>query len=369
MSAPALVLDSVSHTYGAEEILDRVSFTVAPGEIVCLLGPSGCGKTTTLRLVAGLETPSAGRIAIGGNCVSEPDRMVPPERRRVTLMFQDYALFPHLRVWDNVAFALRNVPRSPHIRIRDGVAFALRSVPRRMRRKRAETLLAQVGMGAHADSYPHMLSGGEQQRVALARALAPEPVLVLLDEPFSDLDPELRGRVRDDTLHLLKTNGASALLVTHDPEEAMAMADRLVVMREGRIEQDGAPEEIYCRPASPFVAAFLGEVNRFRGVADGGRVRTPLGPVPADGVPEGGGAQVLVRPEAILIGDPADGGAEAEVEAVRMLGRSTLVHMTLAEGDRRHHLHVRVPGRFHAREGERRHLSLDGGLVFVFPER
>ena len=350
MSAPALVLDSVSHAYGADGILDRVSFTVAPGEIVCLLGPSGCGKTTTLRLVAGLETPSAGRIAIGGNGVSEPDRMVPPERRRVTLMFQDYALFPHLRVRDNVAFALRDVPR-------------------RTRRRRAEALLAQVGMGAHADSYPHMLSGGEQQRVALARALAPEPVLMLLDEPFSDLDPELRGRVRDDTLHLLKTNGASALLVTHDPEEAMAMADRLVVMREGRIEQDGAPEEIYCRPASPFVAAFLGEVNRFRGVAEGGLVRTPLGPVPADGVPEGGRAQVLVRPEAILIGDATGGGPEAEVEAVRMLGRSTLVHMTLAEGGRRHHLHVRVPGRFHAGEGERRRISLDGGQVFVFPER
>ena len=231
-------------------------------------------------------------------------------------------------------------------------------------------------MSAYAGSYPHVLSGGQQQRVALARALAPEPYLVLLDEPFSGLDPELRGRVRDDSMHLLKTSGAATLFVTHNAEEAMMMADRVVVMQDGRVVQNGTPEEIYCEPTCPFVATFLGEVNRFDGLVAGGRVETPLGSVAAPGFADGSAVQVLVRPEAIRIGEPEGAGAEARVDAVRMVGRSTLVHFTLAAAARGVygpdapegvHLHVRSPGRVPAGEGEVRQLSLDGEQVFVFP--
>ncbi len=357
MSAPVLEVEGLEHGYDGETVLDGVSFAVDAGEIVCLLGPSGCGKTTTLRLVAGLERPAAGQVVIAGEAVTGPGRAVPPEQRRVSMMFQDYALFPHLRVRDNVAFGLSGLARGEQ-------------------RRRADELLDKVGMAAYAGAYPHVLSGGQQQRVALARALAPEPNLVLLDEPFSGLDPELRGRVRDDSMHLLKTSGAATLFVTHNAEEAMMMADRVVVMREGRVVQNGAPEEIYCEPASPFVATFLGEVNRFDGLVAGGRVETPLGSVAAPGFSDGSAVQVLVRPEAIRIGEPASAGAEARIEAVRMVGRSTLVHLTLAAAPRGVygpadpggiHLHVRSPGRIHAGEGEVRQLSLDGEQVFVFP--
>ncbi len=356
MSAPVLQVESLAHGYGGEAVLDGVSFAVDAGEIVCLLGPSGCGKTTTLRLVAGLERPAAGQVVIAGETVTGPGRTVPPEQRRVSMMFQDYALFPHLRVRDNVAFGLNGVAR-------------------RDQRRRVDDLLDKVGMAAYAGAYPHVLSGGQQQRVALARALAPEPYLVLLDEPFSGLDPELRGRVRDDSMHLLKVSGAATLFVTHNAEEAMMMADRVVVMQEGRVVQNGEPEEVYCEPASPFVATFLGEVNRFDGLVAGGRVETPLGSVAAPGFSDGAAVQVLVRPEAIRIGEPESAGAEARIDAVRMVGRSTLVHLTLAAAARGVygpdapdgvHLHVRSPGRIDAAEGEVRQLSLDGDQVFVF---
>ena len=356
MNVAILQVEDVAHSYGEETVLDGVSFLVDAGEIVCLLGPSGCGKTTTLRLVAGLESPAAGRIVVAGMPVADPGRSVPPERRRVSMMFQDYALFPHLTARDNVAFGLSHLGRGE-------------------RRRRAEELLDKVGMAAYADAYPHVLSGGQQQRVALARALAPDPYIVLLDEPFSGLDPELRGRVRDDCLHLLKTSGAATLFVTHNAEEAMMMADRVVVMREGRVVQNGAPEEIYCEPASPFVATFLSDANRFDGLVAGGRVQTPLGSVAAPGFADGAAVQVLVRPEAIRI-DEADGaGAEARVDAVRMVGRSTLVHFTLAtaawgvygpDTPEDVHLHARSPGRIRAGEGDVRRLSLDGDQVFVF---
>ncbi len=354
MSVPILEVEGLEHGYGGEAVLAGVSFAVGAGEIVCLLGPSGCGKTTTLRLVAGLERPAAGRVVIAGETVTSPGLVVPPEQRRVSMMFQDYALFPHLKVRDNVTFGLRRLAR-------------------REQRRRAGALLDKVGMAAYADAYPHVLSGGQQQRVALARALAPEPHLVLLDEPFSGLDPELRGRVRDDSMHLLKTSGAATLFVTHNAEEAMMMADRVVVMQAGRVVQDGAPEQVYCQPASPFVATFLGEINRFDGVVATGQVETPLGAVAAPGFADGAVVQVLVRPEAVRIGEPEAVGAEARIDAVRMVGRSTLVHLTLAAApgvDGRSeglHLHARSPGRVSACEGERRPLLLDGEQVFVFP--
>lgn len=344
---PALAVAGLSHRYGTARVIDDVDLTVARGEILCLVGPSGCGKSTTLRLVAGLEPIEVGRIDIAGVTASAPGIYKPAEERNVGLMFQDYALFPHMTVLDNVAFGIRGVPRSE-------------------RRARAQAALNEVNLGQYAGAHPHVLSGGQQQRVALARALAPKPALMLLDEPFSGLDRQLRNQVRDDTMHLLKQSGAATMLVTHDPEEAMFMADRIAVMRAGKIEQIGIPAEIYYRPASAFVAEFFSEVNRMEGHVADGLVETPLGRVRADGLPEGMPVQVLVRPEGVRL--TANGsGPGAHVMAARMLGRSSLVHLSLAGTPDDLHLHARVPGRFLPCDAQTLSISLDPEQTFVFP--
>jgi iron(III) transport system ATP-binding protein len=331
-----LVVEGLSHDYGKRRVLEAASLSVRPGEILCLLGPSGCGKTTLLRLVAGLETVQAGRILIDGVDVTRS----PPEKRGIGLVFQDFALFPHLSVLDNVAF---------------GIAGD---------RARAVEMLRRLGMADYAAAYPHTLSGGQQQRVALARALAPQPHVMLLDEPFSGLDAGLRERLRDDTLHLLKLSGAATILVTHDPEEAMFMGDRIAVMHDGRIVQAGPPEELYLRPASAFVAAFFGEVNRIAARIEGGAARTPLGPLEANGIAEGSTVEVLVRPEALFLSIAEDG--PARVLAARMLGRTSLVHLELA-GEAPLHLHARMPGDFLPPEGSRVAIRLDRRRAYVFP--
>ena len=342
---PALAVEGLSHGYGGTRVLDNVNLGVAPGEILCLVGPSGCGKSTTLRLVAGLEPIDQGRIAIAGVTASARETYQPAESRNVGLMFQDYALFPHMSVLDNVAFGIRGVPKTE-------------------RRARALAALEEVDLARYANAYPHVLSGGQQQRVALARALAPKPALMLLDEPFSGLDRQLRNQVRDDTMHLLKQSGAATMLVTHDPEEAMFMADRIAVMRAGRIEQIATPAEIYYRPATAFVAAFFSEVNRLDGRVAGGFVETPLGRVHAGGLPEDSPVQVLVRPEGLKLSTNGSGPL-AHVVATRMLGRSSLVHLSLA-GAEDAHLHARVPGRF-LLDSRTLSISLDPEQTFVFP--
>ncbi|MFQ6017731.1 MAG: ABC transporter ATP-binding protein, partial [Kiloniellaceae bacterium] len=258
----ALALEHVSHAYGDVVAVDDLSLSVAPRELVCLLGPSGCGKTTALRVAAGLERLQRGRVLMNGQPVADPGMDVPPEDRGVGLVFQDYALFPHLSVRDNVAFGLTGL----------GAAE---------RRARAEEVLGQVGIADYAGAYPHSLSGGQQQRVALARALSPRPRVMLMDEPFSGLDTQLRNQVRDETLHILKQSGAATLMVTHDPEEAMFMADRIALMREGRLVQVGPPTDLYFAPKDAFVASFFGDMNRLECVVHEGRVATPFGAIEA----------------------------------------------------------------------------------------
>jgi iron(III) transport system ATP-binding protein len=342
---PRVAIEEVRHAYAGTEVLHGVSLTVVPGEIVCLLGPSGCGKTTLLRLVAGLERVQSGRIAIDGRAVAGAGAHVPPERRGVGMVFQDFALFPHLGAAENVAFGLDLSPPE--------------------RRRVAEDLLERVGMRAHADAFPHTLSGGQQQRVALARALAPRPFLLLLDEPFSGLDARLRGKLRDDALHLLKSAGVATLLVTHDPEEAMFMADRIALMDRGHVVQLGRPAELYLEPRSAFAAEFFGEVNRLPGTVSGGVVATPFGPVPAGGIPDGRPVEVLIRPEALSLAVPGTPGAvPARIAAARLLGRTSLLHLELA-GDI--HLHARVAEDELPAEGAPCALRLDRRKTYVFP--
>ncbi|MFC7477050.1 ABC transporter ATP-binding protein [Dankookia sp. GCM10030260] len=345
----SLRLTGIRHAYGGREVIRGVDLHVRPGEILCLLGPSGDGKTTLLRLVAGLEPLQAGRIELGGVVVGEPGRDVPPEQRHVGFVFQDYALFPHLTVAENVGFGLNRIPRGER-------AWAVTEA------------LARVGLETYANAYPHMLSGGQQQRVALARALAPRPQVVLLDEAFASLDARLREQVRDDTLHVLQAAGIPAMIVTHDAEEAMFLADRIALMQGGRVVQLGRPEELYLAPVDPFVATFLGEVNRLPAMVRGGRVETAIGALPPrPGADRGEGpAQVLLRPEGLLV--QAEGGTPAEVEACRLLGATTLVHLAVADGaGGLLHLHARLPPGIRLARGQRVTVAMDPERAFVFP--
>jgi iron(III) transport system ATP-binding protein len=360
-AARGLAIKGVSHAFDAVRVVDDVDLAVAPGELVCLVGPSGCGKTTLLRIAAGLAELQRGAIAIDDVIAAEPGRALPPEARGVGLVFQDYALFPHLDVAGNVGFGLK------------GASAAERDA-------RIDTVLDQVNMTEYRRAWPHQLSGGQQQRVALARALAPRPHVMLLDEPFSGLDTQLRAQIRDDTLHVLKHSGVATLMVTHDPEEAMFMADRIVVMNRGRVEQDGRPTEIYGKPATAFVARFFGEVNELRGLVRDHAVMTPFGSVTASGYAEGATVQVVIRPEGLKL-SPAAQAAQgsgpsacyAKVLASRLLGRSSWVHLDIGgqaghgTGDPAHaHFHARVPGSFLPAEGELLTVRLDPAQAFVF---
>ncbi len=338
----SLRLTDIRHAFGPREILRGVTLEVARGEIICLLGPSGDGKTTLLRLVAGLEPLQHGRIELDGRVLAEPGRDSPPEARQVGFVFQDYALFPHLTVGDNVAFGLRRFPRAERGRL---VAEALE----------------RVGLAGRVATWPHQLSGGQQQRVALARALAPKPEVLLLDEAFASLDTRLREQVRDDTLKVLQEAGIPALIVTHDAEEAMLMADRIALIRNGNVAQIGTPEELYLHPADAFVASFLGEVNRLPAQVSQGVAASTLGCVPAPGLPEGP-CQLLLRPEGLRILSSGE-GAPAEVLSCRLLGAQMRARLAIAGG---FELHARLPPGCRLARGERVGLAFDAERAFAF---
>jgi iron(III) transport system ATP-binding protein len=355
-----LHMRAISHAFGSNRVLSGVSVFVAPGELVCLSGPSGCGKTTLLRLAAGLEHLQTGQVEIDGRIVADGThaKQLPPEQRGVGLMFQDYALFPHLNVRDNVAFGLD---------------------PAKGGRRSAwiDDAISTMGLTANADVYPHTLSGGQQQRVALIRALAPGPQILLLDEPFSGLDVTRRAQIRAETLQLVKQAGVATLMVTHDPEEAMFMADRILVMNAGRVIQDGTPVDLYFKPADSFVAELFGPVNRFAGIVQNGRIETPLGTFDATATPDGSPVEVMIRPEGLrlalqgetpmpLPGDPGElvrGDSTAEVVTARPLGRSSFIVLKLANGER---AEARIPGVFLPATGSKVEIAVNARQVHIF---
>jgi iron(III) transport system ATP-binding protein len=300
-----IAVDNVTLRFGDVAALDDVSLAVQAGEIVALLGPSGSGKSTLLRVVAGLARPQTGTVRLAGATVTGAGLFVPPERRRVGMVFQDYSLFPHLTVAANIAFGLRPVRGADA----DPIVGAL---------------MERLGLSRYAASYPHMLSGGERQRVALARALAPRPQVLLMDEPFSGLDGRLRDRVREETLGLLRETSTTTVVVTHDPAEAMRIADRLALLHGGRLVQSGAAREVYARPATVFAARLLSEVNELAASCHGGRVETPLGTFAAPLVPDGAAVRVCVRPEHLRAARGGS-GVRATVTAAEFLGDSTRV--------------------------------------------
>jgi len=335
---PALSFRDVVHDYGAKRALDGVGLDVAPGETVALLGPSGCGKSTLLRVAAGLERPSAGTIAIAGKVVADGASFTPPERRGVGMVFQDYALFPHLDLAANVAFGLKG-----------------EAAPGRVR-----AMLDLVGLAGRAQAYPHQLSGGEQQRVALARALAPGPALLALDEPFSNLDQVLRRAMRSQTQNLLRRAGAASLIVTHDPDDAFAVADRIGLMRAGKLVQIGAPEELYARPVDAFALRFFSDVEEWATQARGGHVDTPFGRRPAPYTPDGP-ALFCVRKTALKVVADADG--RALVRECRFEGERVAVLVELPFGQR---VEALRPPSERLAPGQRARVEIEPDGAFVF---
>jgi iron(III) transport system ATP-binding protein len=280
--AARLTFDDVSRRFGDTLALDRVSIDVEPGEVLCLLGPSGCGKSTLLRIAAGVERPSSGRVLLDDQEVAGPDRFVPPEKRGIGLMFQDFALFPHLTILDNVAFGLKSLTRSEA-------------------KAEAYAALERVALGHYASEYPHILSGGEQQRVALARAIAPRPSVVLMDEPFSGLDPRLREKMREETLAILHETHATCIVVTHDAEEAMRMGNRVALLRKGRVVQTGKALDLYRAPKDILAARTFSDLNELPARVEQGSAVTPLGRFFAGGLPDGADAIVCVRQRGVRL--------------------------------------------------------------------
>ena len=347
-----LTVSEINLDFGKTSILRDISFDISKGEVICLAGPSGSGKTSLLRLIAGLENPVSGEIYIDDKLVSSKEYLVEAHKREVGLLFQDLALFPHLTVEQNIKYGLGAYTKSSA-------------------KQRAKQLLETTQLSRSAVKFPHMLSGGEQQRVALARAWAPNPKILLLDEPFSSLDTALKEQIREDTYSFLRDNKITAIIVTHDPLEALSMSDRIVLINEGKIVQVGKPEEIYEKPVDRFAAEFFGNINAFEGRIDKGKITTKIGEFRNttpfdDGVP----VDVLVRNDALTVElsqENQNGVQRAWVCESRYMGEGKLLRIGVGNWPEPHtHLNVNYFGNHEIRHGQPMKLTFNDNRIFVF---
>ncbi len=353
---PRLEIRNIRRRFQGRDVVSDVSLKVMPGQVTCLLGPSGCGKSTTLRIIAGVDMQDAGEIYVDGQLVCDTVFRVPPEQRSIGLMFQDFALFPHLSVSENVSFGLKGHKSD--------------------KRARVEELLDKVELLSAIDKFPHELSGGEQQRIALARALAPRPSIMLMDEPFSGLDERLKDDIRDSTLDVLKSENTAVLLVTHEPHEAMRMADEIALMRDGKIVQQGAPYNIYNAPVDRKAAAFFSDINVIRGTVQNLAVTTAFGEFLCPGQPDGAEVEIVIRPQHLRIDFDREGRgpnpteqfgtpARAVVQRARFMGRESLVEFKMDfDGSV---LKATVPSVFLPKTGTAMWLMMRRDRCFVFP--
>ena len=355
---PRLEIRNLVRDFEGRRVVDDVSLQIQPGQVTCLLGPSGCGKSTTLRMIAGVDMQDRGEIYVDGELICDTVFRVPPERRSIGLMFQDFALFPHLSVGKNVAFGLDG--KGPEVQ------------------DRVREMLGRVGLASYIDAYPHELSGGEQQRVALARALAPKPKIMLMDEPFSGLDNRLRDGIRDETLELLKQEDTAVLLVTHEPEEAMRMADEIALMRDGKIVQQGAPYNIYRAPMDKAAVAFFSDINVVESEVNGALAQTPFGQFLAPGFADGSQVEIVFRPQHMGIDFDRGGqgpaptpergrAARGIVERARFMGSESLVEFRMDHDGSR--LKATVPNVFLPKQGTPLWLTVRRDRCFVFPKQ
>ena len=353
MKQPAILrLESVTKQFSSNQTpaVAKVSFTLEQGDLLGLLGPSGCGKTTLLRIIAGFEKPSTGTVELTGRLVAGAGCWLPPEQRNTGMVFQDYALFPHLTIAENIAFGLKRKSKR---------------LPRRQIEQRISEVLVLVGLAGLEKRYPHELSGGQQQRVALARALAPQPALILLDEPLSNLDIQVRQRLRHEVRHILKAAGTSAIFVTHDQEEALAISDKIAVMCCGKLEQLGKPEEIYTQPASRFVAEFVTQANFLPAKRQGNLWKTEIGEfeIQALATPQcDRSGELMLRQEDIIL--KPDDQATVVVQARQFLGREYRYCLETASGKR---LHARTTASTQLAVGTRVRLSVAPQELQIFP--
>ena len=347
-----MILDvkQLSHFFGEKEALTNLNFSIENNSIVSVLGPSGCGKTTLIRLIAGLEQIQKGEIFLEKSLVANKNLNVPPEKRPISYVFQDFALFPHMTVLENVSFAAGS--KSNKKQLIDQVIHLAK----------VENFL---------EKYPHSLSGGEQQRVALARSIAVQPKLLLLDEPFSDLDINLKREIIDDTLHLINSLESSAIVVTHNAEEAMFLSDAILVMEKGKLIQIGTPHDIYFKPSNLYVASLFGETNIFQSKVEDNTCLTPLGRIKTSNLSNNQDVDVVVRPEAIKLNlekSPLLNPNSGVVVDSKFLGNSAIIHMTVNdEKNNKHHIHSRVMGNFLPPPASSVSVTLDEDHVFIFP--
>lgn len=344
-----LQVKDICHQYGKEQSLNHISFGLEPGKILCLLGPSGCGKSTLLRAIAGLETPHSGTITIGEKDVVDCQKktFLPTDKRSIGMVFQDYALFPHLNVEKNIAFGLSGRNKAAQIK----------------------NISKQVNIEPYLKRYPHTLSGGQQQRVALARALAPNPKLLLLDEPFSGLDSVLRQQLREETLDILRKQGSSTILVTHDGQEALHLGDEIAIMNKGKIEQLGSPDELYFQPRTPFISSFFGNVNTLRGTTKTSYISTALGNIPASGIIPNKKVELSLRYESFILSNEAPQkkfSCTVKVLESRSLGPQVYSRLQTSFENQERILTAHTPGHNPFKVGQSLYLTLQPNLVHAY---